>query len=98
MRARSLMVNGRKERYGALEVADPDLGGSGIEIEGAFLSISAAVFDGESTSIQISGALVRTRGRSRNSTRPLLSQARSMALTPSAVESGHSAKTRPSGR
>ena len=30
------MVNGRKERHGALEVAAPDLGGSGIEIQGAF--------------------------------------------------------------
>jgi hypothetical protein len=30
------MVKGRKERDGALEVADPDLAGSGIEIEGAF--------------------------------------------------------------
>jgi hypothetical protein len=30
------MVHGRKESHGALKVADPDLGGSGIEIEGAF--------------------------------------------------------------
>ena len=31
------MINARKEGYGSVEVADPDLGGAGIEVEGAFL-------------------------------------------------------------
>jgi hypothetical protein len=31
------MINARKERHGSVEVADPDLGGAGIEVEGAFL-------------------------------------------------------------
>jgi hypothetical protein len=30
------MINARKERHGAVEVANPDLGGAGVEIEGAF--------------------------------------------------------------
>ena len=30
------MINARKKRHGAVEVADPNLGGAGIEIEGAF--------------------------------------------------------------
>ena len=32
-----LMIDARKERHGSVEVADPDLGGAGIEVEGAFL-------------------------------------------------------------
>jgi len=31
------MINARKEGHGSVEVADPDLGGAGIEVEGAFL-------------------------------------------------------------
>jgi hypothetical protein len=31
------MIDARKERHGSVEVADPDLGGAGIEVEGAFL-------------------------------------------------------------
>jgi hypothetical protein len=30
------MITARKERHGAIEVADPDLGRAGIEVEGAF--------------------------------------------------------------
>jgi hypothetical protein len=30
------MINARKERHRAVEVADPDLGGAGVEVEGAF--------------------------------------------------------------
>src|SRR5271157_4521055 len=45
--------------------------------------------------MQISGARVSTRGRSSNSGRPRPSQARSTALTPSAVETGHSENGRP---
>ena len=30
------MINARKERHGAIQVADPDLAGAGVEIEGAF--------------------------------------------------------------
>src|SRR5271165_7551511 len=32
------MINARKERHGSVEVADPELGGAGIEIEGAFFA------------------------------------------------------------
>jgi hypothetical protein len=35
-RGRLLMINARKERHRAVEVADPDLGGAGVEVEGAF--------------------------------------------------------------
>ena len=35
-RARLLMINAGKERHGAVEVADPDFGGAGVEVEGAF--------------------------------------------------------------
>src|SRR5262245_6438221 len=30
------MINARKERHGAFEVTDPNFGGAGVEIEGAF--------------------------------------------------------------
>jgi len=30
------MINARKERHRAVEVADPDIGGAGVEVEGAF--------------------------------------------------------------
>jgi hypothetical protein len=30
------MINARKERHGPVELANPDLGGAGVEIEGAF--------------------------------------------------------------
>jgi hypothetical protein len=36
-RSRLLMIDARKERHGSVEVADPDLGGARIEVEGAFL-------------------------------------------------------------
>jgi hypothetical protein len=35
-RTRLLMMTTTKERHGAIEVADPDLGGAGVEVEGAF--------------------------------------------------------------
>jgi hypothetical protein len=35
-RPRLLMISARKERHGSVEIADPDLGGAGGEIEGAF--------------------------------------------------------------
>ena len=35
-RGRLLMINARKERHRAVEVADPDIGGAGVEVEGAF--------------------------------------------------------------
>src|ERR1700756_151855 len=36
-RSRSLMIRTKKKRHGTVEVADPDLGGAGIEVERAFL-------------------------------------------------------------
>src|SRR5205823_14719963 len=35
-RGRQPMINARKEGYGAIEVANPDLGGAGIEVEQTF--------------------------------------------------------------
>jgi hypothetical protein len=35
-RARLLLMNAKKERHGAVEVADPDLGGASVEVQGAF--------------------------------------------------------------
>jgi hypothetical protein len=30
------MIDARKKRHGAIEVADPDLAGAGVEVEGTF--------------------------------------------------------------
>jgi len=35
-RTRLSMIAARKERHGTVEVADPDLGGAGVEVEGTF--------------------------------------------------------------
>jgi hypothetical protein len=35
-RSRLLLIDARKERHGTVEVADPDLGGAGVEVERAF--------------------------------------------------------------
>jgi hypothetical protein len=35
-RIRNLMIDTRKERHGSVEVADPDLGCAGVEVEGSF--------------------------------------------------------------
>src|SRR5208283_1086845 len=62
-----------------------------------FSLISASLFDGLKTSTQISGLRVRQIDCI-SAFRSALSQATSMAFTPSAVDSGHSVSACPSGR
>jgi hypothetical protein len=42
------MMNARKERHGAIEITDPNLGGAGIEVQGAFfVDLSLGVGSGK---------------------------------------------------
>jgi hypothetical protein len=51
------MVNARKERHGAVEVADPNLGGAGIKIERPFLvHLGCGVRRGKDLDANIGGA------------------------------------------
>jgi hypothetical protein len=50
------MINARKEGHGAIKVADPNLGGAGVEIERPFFVDLGGGMEGERTSAQISGA------------------------------------------
>ena len=89
-----------KERYRAVEVANPNLGGAGVEIENAFfVDLRSGIRKAVIISIQIvSGERLRTAGSCVISDRLDASQATSTALTPAAVETGHSGKALPSGR
>ena len=62
-----------------------------------FSAIAVAELDGEKISMQISGARVRMIGSSFISDRLGASQATSITLTPSAVDTGHSGEVSPSG-
>jgi len=42
-RSRSLMIRTKKKSHRTVEVADPDFGGAGIEIEGAFFGDEISV-------------------------------------------------------
>jgi hypothetical protein len=85
------------EMDGSVLVADPDFMCPGLKIDGLFSRISAAVLEGDNTSMQISGARVRQTAFLTSWVRSLLTQATSTALTPSEVESGHSVSTIPWG-
>jgi hypothetical protein len=42
------MINARKKRHGAIEVADPNLGGAGVEVEGAlFVDLGLGIRSGK---------------------------------------------------
>ena len=83
------MIGTKKKRYRTVEVADPDLGRAGVEVEGAPLAdfrrhVEAAYdFDADLR------GFVRTSVFSSSSLgAALASQATSTAFTPSAVETG----------
>ena len=93
-----MLVRTDKKVDGSVEVTDPDLGGAGVEVERALFVDFRWKIGGGMISTQISGARSKTVSWATFSVRPGASQATSTALTPPAVETGHSDKVGPLGR
>ena len=84
------MIRSGEECEEAVAVAYPDLGGSGIEIEDAFFGdLGCGIGGGKDFDANLRGARQK-RNVLANLFRLASSQPTSIALTPSAVELGHS--------